>query len=124
MLVYSPLLTINPTHISPQSILTTTNLYNPGVLKQIESGAKKLLIRLKEQEDVPEDIQIVLGTGYSEGKPVIAYYLASMSMQTVFWAESVKPDLVTNNARAVVSQAHLGEHIYAMLQQDYIHCQP
>ena len=44
-----------------------------------------------------------------DSEPVLMYYLASMSSQSIFWLDKVHVDYLAETERAVVSEEHLGE---------------
>jgi hypothetical protein len=98
-----------------QSILTMANLFEYDVVKKIEQGAAVLFARRSAKEDAPMDTEIVLEIVSDEGdEEAIAYYMASMLEQRLFWFEKVPATLVTGYERAVVSQAHLGKPLAAV----------
>lgn len=84
------------------------NLEEGPVEKDIEDAASDLLTRLRGH-DAPSDTEVVLSKTYQGEEPVIGYYLASMSTQSVFWLEQVSSSFVSVGTRPVVSEAHLGE---------------
>ena len=58
--------------------------------------------------DASDDAEIVVMKTWSGEEEVIAYYVASMRDQCVFWLDQVDVSYVTNSDRAVVSEMHLG----------------
>jgi hypothetical protein len=90
--------------------LTADNLYDEETLKSIEQGAAEL-VSLVDKHAVPNDTDIVLSLGWADGGYAIAYYLASMSRQCVFWMEKVPTETVTLSDRVAVSQTHLSKSI-------------
>ncbi|GJE96870.1 hypothetical protein PsYK624_130770 [Phanerochaete sordida] len=105
-------------HDSRRSLLTRSDLYDNDELVDIQLAAGTMVERLDSVRDkVPADAEIVLAKTYADGEPVIGYYIASMSMQVVFWLgdpdgdgqDPITTNLVTDwGSRAVVSQPHLG----------------
>ena len=75
-------------------------------------AADELLDKLatyRQNGDVPADTEICVCKSWSrDGESVIAYYLASMAEQSVFWLEDVDVNMITEYARVVVSESHLG----------------
>lgn len=97
-----------------QSLVTMTNLYNVKHLKEIETAADQLLGPLaifQANSSVPADIEINLCKIWQESDgelvEVIAYYLASLSEECVYWLEKVDSNMVTGWERSVLSKSHL-----------------
>ena len=100
-------------------MVTFADIYNHECLRAIEFGVESIFTRLESyrQEDyrnIPCDVEICLtlaekvcDSGARE--PVLMYYLASLSSQSIFWLDPAHVYYLTEGERAVVSEEHLGE---------------
>ncbi|KIP12129.1 hypothetical protein PHLGIDRAFT_369143 [Phlebiopsis gigantea 11061_1 CR5-6] len=100
-------------HNEKKSAVTFTNIYDHDSWRAIESGIDRILARLEDyrqrnDHNIPCDVEICVTIANLESEPVLAYYLASMSLQSIFWLDKVDVEYLTDGERAVVSEEHLG----------------
>ena len=101
-------------------MVTFADIYNHECLRAIEFGVESIFTRLEScrqenHRNIPCDVEICLTLAEQvcgmaqDSEPVLMYYLASMSSQSIFWLDKVHVDYLAETERAVVSEEHLGE---------------
>lgn len=98
---------------------TISNILEESRCQRVNAAVARLNKQLLEaSRDLSRDVEVMVLCTYQDSEPVIGYYLAKLTTQTLMWFEPVHHNLVTQAERQPVSLPHLR---LAMLSEFFHH---